>query len=55
MLEVAIIEGLLIATFVFGLIHYYAMRNIPWFVKGAVFLGWCLGLLIMAILPIDLY
>ena len=55
MLEVAIIEGILIGTFVYCLIHYYAMRNVSIFVRVAVFLGWCLGLMILAILPIDLY
>lgn len=55
MLEVAIIEGILIATFVYCLIHYYAKRNVSYFVRAAVFLGWCLGLMILAILPIDLY
>ena len=44
MLEVAIIEGLCIALFVFCLIHYYAKRKVSWFVRGSVFIGWCLGL-----------
>lgn len=55
MLEVAIIEGLLIASFVYCLIHYYAKRNVTIFVRITVFLGWCLGLMILAILPLDLY
>ena len=55
MLEVAIIEGLCIALFVFCLIHYYAKRKVSWFVRGSVFIGWCLGLMILAVLPIDLY
>lgn len=44
-----------IAVFCGYLIHYYARRNVEWYVKVSVFIAWFFGFSIIVLLPYDVY
>ncbi len=51
----ALTEAFVIMLFAFSLQRRYAKRETEWFVKLISFLGWFLGISIIAILPLDIY
>jgi len=53
-----LINVLLIIFFIlacFGLVYFYASKNTTWFTIFTTFLGWIMGFLIIALLPLDIY
>ena len=38
-----------------GLVYYYSSKNTTWFTIIITFIGWLMGFLIIALLPLDIF